>query len=548
MNKGTTNADTPARLVEHIYRLMDQRDFPTALQLCEQVTTQHPEFDPGWVVAADFFLRVNNPARALELAQKAVALNPGKIDWLLLLARCQLECGATAAARSSIERIAAADLLTPQQHNELGMLLSRVDEHSAAQDHYQQAVAASPDEIEFLFNLATSQRFLGEIAAAERTLDTVLRLQPTDHEAAAMRSSLRKALPGNNHVNELKVTFANLPLSPAAQTAFSYALAKELEDLGDYRESFAWLKRGADLRRSGMRYQVATDVEIIDSIIENFDQEFFAPGRAPATNSEINREALFVIGLPRSGTTLLERILGSHPEVYAAGELGHFGIELTKLTRAELGTRKADRREFVEASTCIDFRQLGENYIYSTRPTTGHTRHFIDKLPFNYLYAGLIHRALPGCKIISLRRHPMDSCYSMYKQLFRDAYPFSYDLDDLAEYYLAYDRLMRHWNSVMPGVIHSVGYENLVSDTAGVARRLLQHCGLEWQDQVLEYHSNRSASTTASATQVRQKVYTSSVGKWECYATELAPLKRRLEQAGIDCSPIATAAAAGNPS
>ncbi len=541
----------PVMQVERVYRLMDQRDFHNAMILCEQLTGQHPEFVPGWAAATEFFLRTSNPSRALEMAEQAIRLKPGDINLMLLHARCLTEGGKTALALSAIESLRNVGALSAAQHNELGMLLARVDDHRAAQHHYRQAVAAQPTEVEFLFNLATSQRFLGEIAEAEDTLDTILRLQPSDHEAAAMRSSLRQARPDSNHVDELKVTLANLPLSPAARTSFCYALAKELEDLAEYRESFGWLKRGADIRRSGMQYQVATDVEIIDAIIETFDQEFFVQGQVPQEQGQQqnrNAEAFFVIGLPRSGTTLLERMLGSHSEVHAAGELGNFGIALTRLTRVELGGRKADRREFVRASARIDFDQLGRNYIASTRPITGHTAHFIDKLPFNYLYAGLIHRALPNCRIISLRRHPMDSCYSMYKQLFRDAYPFSYDLNDLAEYYLAYDRLMRHWDTVIPGVIHSVRYENLVSDTAGEARRLLEHCGLEWQDQVLEYHRNRSASTTASATQVRQKVYTRSVGKWECYATELAALKQRLEQAGIDCSPIPTASAAGNPS
>ena len=159
--------------------------------------------------------------------------------------------------------------------------------------------------------------------------------------------------------------------------------------------------------------------------------------------------------------------------------------------------------------------------------------------------SGLIHRALPGSWIISLQRHPMDSCYAMYKQLFRDAYPFSYSLDDLAEYYLAWHRLMQHWHRVMPGVIHTVRYEELVADTEGVARRALEFCGLGWQDEVLEYHRDRSAATTASASQVRQKVYTSSVGKWQHFAQGLEPLRKRLEAGGVDCAPFTSGTGSG---
>jgi tetratricopeptide (TPR) repeat protein len=516
-------------LVDGIYRLMEQRDFQNAGKLCEVVTSRFPDFDEGWAAAAEFFLRVTNPQRALELVQRAINLAPNNFNWMLLHARCLLEVGNTQEAQTVLSEIADQTALSPHQHNEVGMLLARTDRHAEAQTHYKQAVAARPAEIEFLFNLATSQRFLGDVSSAERTLDNILSLDPEDHEAAAMRSSLRRQSEQNNHVEELRKTLERGTLSPAGQVSFCYALAKELEDLAAHAESFSYLKRGADLRRSGMRYEVSTDVGIIDQIIKTFDRAFFSEQRG----GHDSKEPLFIIGLPRSGTTLLERILGSHSDVYAAGELGHFGIELTRLTRQKMGAAKTDRQQFVAASAQIDFQQLGRNYIKCTRPLTGATAHFIDKLPFNYLYAGLIHTALPRARIISLRRHPMDSCYSMYKQLFRDAYPFTYDLQDLAAYYLAYHRLMEHWHSVIPEVILTVDYEELVSHTEREARRVTAHCGLDWEERCLDFHKSTSASTTASATQVRQKVYASSVGKWRAYEQELMPLRQRLEAAGL---------------
>ncbi len=516
-------------LVDQIYRLMEKRDFQQAGLSCEQVTTRYPDFAEGWVAAAEFFLRVSNPQRALELVQRAVGLERDNTHWMLLQARCLMETGKTKDMLGLVAAIAGKPDLSPQQHNEIGMLLARVDNHAEAQSHYRHAVSALPNEIEFLFNLATSQRFLGQIDAAESTLEKILAVDTTDHEAAAMLSSLRKQTTQRNHVDTLQRTLEDDTLPPVSRVSFCYALAKELEDLESYPEAFSWLKRGADLRRSGMRYQVETDLEIIRQITRVFDQNFFSGG----TRGCENREPIFIFGLPRSGTTLLERILASHSQVYAAGELGVFGIELTRLTRQKMAASPSDRNQFVTASAKIDYRQLGDDYISGTRPLTGNTAHFIDKLPFNYLYAGLIHQALPGAKMISLRRHPMDSCYSMYKQLFRDAYPFSYNLQDLASYYMAYHQLMQHWEQVIPGVIHSVQYEDLVSDTEGETRRLLAHCELDWEVQCLEFYNNEAASTTASATQVRQKVYSSSVGKWKAYETELSPLRNALEKAGI---------------
>ncbi|MDP9198107.1 MAG: sulfotransferase, partial [Pseudomonadota bacterium] len=233
-------------------------------------------------------------------------------------------------------------------------------------------------------------------------------------------------------------------------------------------------------------------------------------------------------------TTLVERILGSHSAVFSAGELNQFSLELIPLVRSTLRTKRASRLEFVAASATVDFRALGEAYIAATRSLRDSRTRFIDKLPFNFLYAGLIHLALPNAKIINLQRHPMDTCYAVYKQLFRDAYPFSYDLDDLGAYYVAYDRLMRHWNAVMPGVIHTIRYEMLVADLEGEAHRLLAYCGLPWEVGCLRFHESAAASTTASALQVRQPIYTSSVGRWRHYERQLEPLRQRLDAAGID--------------
>jgi hypothetical protein len=320
--------------------------------------------------------------------------------------------------------------------------------------------------------------------------------------------------------------------SPAGLTQLHYALAKELEDIGDYEGSFASLKSGADSRRKHMQYSVATDLQIIATIRDIYGREMFDGPIKGCTDPA----PIFVIGMPRTGTTLVQRILGSHSSVYSAGELSTFGLELTRLARDTLRPPPRSGTDFVAGTAQLDFRVLGEAYIEKTKPMRDTSPHFIDKLPFNYLYAGLIHLALPHAKIINLQRHPMDTCYAVYKQLFKDAYPFSYDLDELGQYYMAYRHLMQHWNEVMPGVVHTVKYEAVVADVEGEARRLLQFCELPWEDQCLRFYEDTQASTTASALQVRQPVYASSVSKWRHYAGQLEPLRVQLENAGIDCT------------
>jgi hypothetical protein len=239
------------------------------------------------------------------------------------------------------------------------------------------------------------------------------------------------------------------------------------------------------------------------------------------------------VGLPRTGTTLAERILGSHPAVFAAGELNNFALQMMQQLRVQFGQAKLPRHDLVEKSAELDFARLGQAYISSTRPRTGHTPHFVDKMPLNFLYTGLIHLALPRAKIIHLTRHPMDTCYAIYKRLFQDAYPWSYDLEEIASYYLAYRRLMAHWKAVLPGVIHELAYEDLVRDVEGEARRLTDFLDLPWDPQCVRFYEGSAISTTASASQLRQPVYSSSVGLWQKYAQALEPVAIKLSESGL---------------
>jgi len=300
-------------------------------------------------------------------------------------------------------------------------------------------------------------------------------------------------------------------------------------DLEEPERSFHYLQMGSNTRRSLMQYDVRRDLQTIESIRESFTREVF-DRRDEGFNNE---EAVFILGMPRTGTTLVERILSSHSDVFAAGELNNFAVQMMQTLKSQVGSEKPNRDDLVRLTTELDFKRLGEAYVDSTRPFTGHTARFIDKMPLNYLYVGLIHVALPNAKIINLKRHPLDTCYAVYKQLFVDAYPFSYDLEELGRYYVAYHRLMEHWREVIPGVVHTVEYETLVTDIEQEARRLTDFCELDWQPQCLRFYENKAASTTASTVQVRQPVYRSSVGRWQDYREELAPLIGVLRDAGI---------------
>ncbi|MFN2164999.1 MAG: sulfotransferase family protein, partial [Anaerolineae bacterium] len=300
-----------------------------------------------------------------------------------------------------------------------------------------------------------------------------------------------------------------------------YALAKELEDLERYQESFAFLQEGAFRRRQGMQYDVAEDELAMEEIARCF------PGTRTGARNEPDRP-IFILGLPRSGTTLVDRIVGSHSHVASLGEHNTLALALMKLAAPADGKTQLIRR-----SAAIDFAELGRRYCDSIAGFGNGARRLIDKTPLNFLYIGPIRLALPGARIIHLRRHPMDSCYAMYKTLFRAGYPFSYSLQDVGRYVLSYHQLMAHWRNAFPGAFLDVDYEALVTDPESEGRRILAYLDLPWEDDCLDFHRRRGVAATASAAQVRQPVYRTSVGLWRHYEAQLAPLASKLRDRGL---------------
>lgn len=526
MSKNLLSEKDLLKLVE---RSLENGDMRQAIMACRELNTRFPGSFEGWCVAGNIHLQMRKPEALLFSSEKALSIRPGDTEALLHRLEALVGTNDLVGAVQLLKEIEALDLGSAGNHDRVGRHMASLSLHEEARNQYQRALAYDPDNAALLFNLGTAQRFLGDTDDAVDTLDQALVINPNDFEAQAMRSSLKKQTKTSNHIDELERLLVSPEFPEGGEPSICYALAKEYDDIDDTRSSFKFLKRGADSRRRHMNYSVAEDVEIIEKIKTCFNASYFEL----EDSGYGSEEPVFILGLPRTGTTLLERILGSHSEVHAAGELDDFGREMVRLIQVGAEGNELDRTEVIRRSARLDVRELGRAYVESTRPMTGHTPRFIDKLPFNYLYAGLIHKALPNARIVNLVRHPMASCFSIYKQLFRDPYPFSYDLDDLATYYLAYRNLMAHWHDVMPGVVHSVAYEDLVTNTEGEARRLLAHCGLEWEDDCLHFYESRQASTTASASQVRQPVYNRSLERWKLYENFLAPLEERLNDAGV---------------
>ena len=468
---------------------------------------------------------------ALGCIDRVLRVDPHDAPMLIKRAQCLLALGRLPEA---CEAAAAAQLEAPPDpvlYDALGSLFSRANDQQRALSAYDRAVTLAPSNPHFIFNRATVYRFLGLLAEAEADYDRVIALKPGDYEAYANRSELRTQSVDANHIGELEALVAQGISDWRGDVQVRYALAKEYEDIGDHARSFQHLRQGAGKRREHMRYDVTVDVATVDWIIEAFPA---APNEsAPHLGPAPSDDPIFIVGLPRSGTTLVDRILGSHSKVYSAGELDHFALCIVDAARRRSGGAQLPRRELIARSADLDFPALGREYLDRVRHVAAGAVRFTDKMPLNYLYCGLIRRALPNAKIVHVARRPMAACYAMYKTLFKDGYPFSYDLGEIGRYYVGYRRLMDHWQATMPAVIYPLSYEALVADQLGETRRLLDFCGLEWEDSCVEFHRNPQPTTTASAAQVRRPLYDSSVSQWRHYAAELAELSGLLSAAGI---------------
>lgn len=426
------------------------------------------------------------------------------------------------ALLAQVEANAALSAPTLQKLGELYTVCSRHDEGHRC---FVRALSLAPADAACQFNLATSHVARGEFAEAEALLDSLIERNPRDYAAHYTRAGLRRQTPDSNHVDAtLALLHAGVP-DPVGEGYLCYALAKELEDLREYDQSFVYLKRGADNRRRRLSYRVEEDERAIADIISTFSSDAMASASA-GHRSDL---PIFVLGLPRSGTTLVDRILDAHGDVDSLGEVADFGATLTRLGR---GAR--DKFELIRRSIALDMAALGQGYCDSLRSRGVPATRLIDKTPLNYLYIGLIAHALPDATIVHVRRKPMEVCFAMYKTLFRMGYPFSYDLGDLARYYIAFDRLMTHWRTLAPANLIEIDYETLVADQEGETRRLLAGCGLSWDERSLAFHESDRPVATASAAQVRQPIYTTSVGQWRRYEKQLAPLADALRRAGID--------------
>lgn len=430
------------------------------------------------------------------------------------------------------EQLRLAEMALPADglsRDTLGCVYARLGQHHAALPHFQAAVAAAPDNADFAYNRAVTLNFLGQVGQAQAALEGLLARHPHEARAHHLLANLRKWSASENHVVRLEQAYAAAS-DPRDQLLLGYALAKELEDLGQEQAGFGWLARVNARHRARLDYDVARDLAVFEAMAEGLAA--LRPAEQPPEGGEA---PIFVIGMPRTGTTLVDRILSSHPQVESLGELQAMPLAAKALARTS-GRLVLDVPTALAAAQG-DMSSLGRDYLARAAHHRKSDRpRFIDKFPGNFLYAGFIAHALPQARIVCLRRHPMDTVLSNFRNLFAISsryYDYSYDLDDIAQYYLGFDRLMGLWAKAMPGRVLEISYEALVADQEGQTRALLAHCGLDWDERCLAFQDNAAPVATPSAAQVRRPLYNDALARWRRHEVALGGVKARFAAAGL---------------
>jgi tetratricopeptide (TPR) repeat protein len=466
-------------------------------------------------------MRTGRNAEALAFARQAVAGSGGCTPAHAMLATILLSLGRPEEAEEVVTQALGLGGGSGDALDGLAHVSMRLGRHEQANALYRRATDAAPTEPRFWYNLASSERSLGRLDAAEAACNRAIGLDPTQYPSYLLRSELRLQTPEANHLDELRHRLSLAPEKDPARMFLGYALAKELDDLGEYDEAFRWYAEAAATRRQRLAYDVAVDEQKLAAIEAAFPKvgsKLFPRGNDPAA-------FIFIVGLPRSGTTLLERLVSGLPNVVTNGETDHF-------SRALIGAMPAGPDDVFKRAAAADPRAVAAAYARSAGGRAGFS--VVEKLPMNYLYLGAIDRALPQAALLTMARSPVDSCFAMFRTLFGEAYPFSYDFEDLARYYAAYARLMTHWKTTLGEALHEVRYEALVERPAEVGEAAVRHCGLAWRDEAVDIQNNRSASYTASAAQIRRPIYTTSRDRWRHYQTHLGPLIDALHRHGVE--------------
>jgi len=511
-------------------RLMDaaaalvENALPRAEALLRAHLQSHPTDVAALRMLAEVAARLRRYVDAQQLLERCLELAPSfdaaRYNYAVVLNR-QVQ---PAAALAQVEQLLSKEPRNPGYRNLQAAVLANLGDYQLSIGVYEAVLKEFPRQPKIWMSYGHSLRTAGRAAEAIAAYRRSIAMEPTLGEAYWSLANLKTYQFSQADVAAMRGALAREDLGDDDRLHFEFALGKALEDQTHYEESFTHYARGAALRRKAHPYDADDNHAYVRSSKAVFTPEFFAARSAAGLPA---RDPIFIVGLPRAGSTLLEQVLASHSLVEGTMELPHIPQIVRDITGRQV--RHRDLPQALAELTHDQLRTFGERYLETTRPMrkTG-APFFIDKMPNNCMYVGLIQLMLPNAKIIDARRHPLGCCFSCFKQHFARGQSFTYALEDLGRYYHDYVELMAHFDGVLPGRVHRVFYEDVIEDTETQVRRLLDYCGLPFEEACLRFYENERAVRTASSEQVRRPVFREGLDHWRHYEPWLEPLKASL--------------------
>lgn len=501
--------------------LRDQGQMPEAEHAYRKAISQRRDYIDAYVNLSVLLDGSGRSDEALRTLGDALKLSPRHLGTLVQVARIQHRKANYEQAEQAARMALQIDPNSAEAYAVLGQVLHETDRLRGAVDAFEAALRLKPNLIEVNSIYGVCLKSLGRLDDARKQFEKTLELAPTAFGVYANLADLQKFTPDSPHFKDMERIMASAEDADSDRyMALHFALGKAYDDIGQYDKAFRHFKVGTAQKRRKLNYEEAQTLGFFDAIRETFNEALMKDPPFAGDRSEV---PVFIVGMPRSGSTLVEQVLSNHPDVFGAGEIKEFSRQLNMLRGRFPGLPKYP--QMVQKLSAAQLRVLGDGYLSKLIALSPGSARVTDKLLTNYYFVGLLHLLFPKARFIHTRRNPVDTCLSAYTKLFKDDMPHSYDLGELGRYYRKYDELMAHWDKVLPpGVMKTVVYEDVVNDMPAMARELIEFLGVPWNDACLTFHESTRPVKTASVVQVRQPVYSSSVGRWKRYGDEMKPL------------------------
>lgn len=525
---------------EHLHQTaiqaINKKQFDVAQRALIQILNNNHNFYDGFFLLGVIEAELGTYTKAVALMTKAAQLHPCA-EYLAHLAKCYAMIGDSNKTYETITQVQQYKLENALTLDTIGVALSRIGDHGQAIEYFKRALKVKEDA-SFYYNLGSSQTFAGLFDDARDSYEQAIKLAPTFYQAHSSLSHLGGTDKDHNHIDRLKSLLPKLA-NVNAKLHIAHALARELESVGEYGAAFTQLEFAKDKKAKTLNYQFTQDLAIFETLKTSFTPELI---KAINQNNKdklklktvLDFAPIFVTGMPRSGTTLVERVLTNNNTVKSAGELQEFAFAIKRV--AKTASQYILDSATIKAAVASDLSEIGDLYRQSVKNIVKGTSRFVDKMPLNVLNAGFIIGAIPTAKIVCVIRNPMDTIWGNYKQLFSltdSYYNYAFNQVNTAKYYGEFIRLAEFWQTAFPEQFKIVRYDDFVQQPEIIGKEFVEFCGLVYDSKMLEITNNKSAVATASSVQVRTEINTRSLGQWKKYKSFLLPAYNEVIAQGI---------------